>query len=449
MKMATGRRHTESFLVNLAGATTIPVTGTLVNSTTGNVNLTNGQLGIVSVSPFGTVGHNAFTDATPTVTEAPIIQIVQGTPYSQAVATSKVPYPLWVRPFEASAPIDGRNQSIQVTKQDFRLGKHNIWVLGEPSATATGQINVLDETEYALHIAFQGRRIEYQYSLEQAASLTVSVETPNFTALSATYTEPIDWIVQKFGYEINRNSQFFNLGARFQGNDPIVAFLVSDDDAAGDEIATLTAGDVIDVWVYQGVTRTLTLTQEMVDSLVAAATASGFTHIYTIDLSTAGTAGAPSSGLFIMGLDAITAFEDWVPELKQSLRIGLRRGFNPSTVTLTNTVAPDEGQGYSRQLEILYQNTQGQRKYAQRHTENPITNFPSPIVANQQYVVYNILHHSAQQFGHSSQDFQPMREIVCIPRYSAGTTPNAVIATFDTAFNAFLASAGSSAIVSI
>jgi len=442
----------ESFLVNLAGATTIPVsTTTLVNSSTGAVNLTNGQLGIVSVSPFGTIGHNVFTDSTPTVAENPIIQIVQGTPYSASPATASVKYPLWARPFEASSPIDGRNNSLMVTKQDFRYGSHSLWVLGEPSATTTGQINVLDETEYALHIAFAGRRVEYQYSLEQAASLSVSVTTPNFTDLSATYTEPVDWIVQKLGYEINRNSQYFQLGARFQGSDPIVAFAVSDDAGGDQEIAALTVGAVVDVFVYNGVTRTITLTKEMVDTLQEAATASGFTYITAIDLSTAGTAGATvaNSGLFIMALDSNTAHIDYIPEIKNRIRVGLKRGFDYSTVTLDETVAADEGQGYARQLELLYQNTAGQRKYAQKHTLDPVIKFDSPIVSGQEYVVYNILHGRSEQIDHANIVYSPFREIVCIPRYSSGTTTNAVIATFDTAINAFLASAGSSAIVSI
>lgn len=443
MNNTTGRRRTESFIVNLAGATTMPTSGTIYNSSTGNVNLTNGQLGIVAVSPFGTVAHNTFTDATPTVAEAPIIQIVQGTPYSAALATSNVAYPLWPRPYEATSPIDGRNQNLLVTEQAFRSGKHNVWVVGEPSATTTGQINELDETEYAIHIAYQGRRIEYQYSLEQAASTTVAVTTPNFTALSTT--SPIDWIVQKLGYEINRASYYFQIGARWRGTDPVVAFAVSDDATGGQEIAALTAGATVDVFVYQGVTRTLTLTAEMLASLQAAATASGFTHINEIDLSTAGTSDA--TGLFIMALDSVQAYVDHVVEIKNSLRVGLTRGFDYSTVTLTNAVAADEGQGYARQLELLYQRTAGQRKYAQRHTEDPVIAFASPIVAGQEYNVFNLLHGRTEQFGHSSTDHQPFREVVAIPRYSTGTTTNPLLATFRTAINAYLASTGSNAAI--
>lgn len=449
--ISNNRRRTESFLVNLAGATTIPVsTTTLVNSSTGNVNLTNGQLGIVSVSPFGTIGHNVFTDATPTVAENPIIQLVQGTPHSASVATASVKYPLWVRPFEASSPIDGRNSNILVTKQAFRYGKHSLWVLGEPSANTAGQINVLDETEYALHIAFSGRRIEQQYSLEQAASLTVSVVTPNFTDLAATYPEPTDWIVQKLGYEINRNSQNFNLGARYSGHDPLMAFAATDDTDGDYEIAAMAVNDVVEVFIYNGVARTITITQEMLNSIQDAATASGFTYINTIDLSEAGTAhDAPATGLFIMALDEITAYSDAIPEIKNRLRVGLKRGFNSSTVTLDETIHADEGQGYGRQLEILYQNTAGQRKYAQKHTLDPVVKFDSPIVSAQEYVVYNINHGRSEQIDHANVVYSPFREIVCIPRYSSGTTTNAVIATFETAINAYLTSAGSSAIVSI
>lgn len=443
MKHATSRRRTESFIVNLAGATTIPTSGTLSNSTTGNVNLTNGQLGIVAASPFGSVAFNSFTDDTPTVAEAPIIQIVQGTPYSAAVATSNVAYPLWVRPYEATSPIDGRNQNLLVTKQAFRVAKHNVWVVGEPSATTTGQINALDETEYALHIAYQGRRVEYSYSIEQAASSTFSITTPNFTALSTA--EPVDWIVQKMAYEINRSSSYFNLGARWTGNNPVVALAVTDDTGGDYEIAALTVGATVNVFSYQGVTRALTLTKEMLDSLQAAATASGFTYVNTIDLTAAGT--ALNTGIFIMSLDARQAYVDYVPEIKTSIRVGLTRGFDYLTVTNTNTVASDEGQGYSRQLELLYQATAGQRKYAQRHTEDPVVKFASPIVDGQTYHVYNVLHGSATQIDHANIDHQPFREIIAIPRYSSGTTTNAVIATFETAINAYLASSGSNATI--
>lgn len=436
-------RPTESFLVNLAGATTMPTSGTLYNSSTGNTNLTNGQLGIVAISPFGTVAHNTFTDATPTVAEAPIIQLVQGTPYSAALATSNVAYPLWPRPYEASSPIDGRNQNLLVTEQAFRTGKHNIWVLGKPAASTTGQINVLDDTEYTLHIAYQGRRIEYQYSLEQAASLTVSKTTPNFTALSTA--APKDWIVQYIGYEINRASHYFQIGARWRGTDPVIALAVTTDATGGQEIAALTVGATLNVFTYAGVTRTITLTQELLDSLQAAATASGFTYVNSIDISTAGASDA--TGLFIVALDAKLAFADHVAEIKTSLRVGLTRGFDYTTVSLVNTTSADEGQGYARQLELLYARTAGQRKYAQRHTEDPVVNFASPIVTDQTYNVFNISHGRLDNFGHSTSHYQPFREIVCIPRYSTGTTTNPLLATFRTAINAYLATSGSNAAI--
>lgn len=448
------KRATESFLVTLPSLGTMPTSGTLVDSSTGNVNVANGRLGVIAASPYGSVAMNSFVDGSPTIAEAPVIQLVQGTSASGAVATTQVKYPLWVRPFEASNPIDGRSKSITVTKQPFRASAHNIWVVGDPASVDTNPINVLDETDYKIGINFRSRRGEEMFSKEQAASLVVSKTTPNFTALSTAL--PIDWIVTQFVYEINRNSEYFQLGARYQGTDPVVAFAVGEANsgpagaAAGVEIAALTAGTVVNVFVYNGVTRTITLTQEMVDSLQAAATDSSFTYILTSNLSEAGTtSGGSAYGMFIMALDNRTAYVDYIPQIKVRLRVSLMAGFDYQTVALTEPVKADEGQGYGRVLNLIYRATQGQRKYSQIHTEDPYINFSSPVVEDEEYVVYNILHGNSEQVDTFNVVYSPYREILCIPRYSTGTTANPLIAAFDSFMNAWLASSGNANIVTL
>lgn len=454
--IATDRRAPENFIVNLAGATTIPATGTLVDTSTGNVNLTEGQLGIVALSPFGSVAMNSFTDATPTITEAPVIGIVQGTPYSQSIATSSVTYPLWVRPFEQTRPIDGQSKNeIKVTKQAFVGAKHAVWSIGAISSATTGQVNVLDETEYALTIAWDSVRDDTQFSSFSSPAVHPSIVTPDFTTLSSTYPLPVDYILTQFAYNINRNAKGIGTIGNQVGRNPFFALLVGlansgpSGAAAGTAISGLTAGSTLNVITVGSQTRAITLTQEMVDSIQAAGTATGFTYIFTTDLSQAGAAtGGTATGMFIIGLDADQSYVDYIASKKINLTVGLTRGFNYSTVTSARVVAPLEGQGYGRTLSLLYAATQGQRKYFGRHTQDPVVNFPNPIVETQTYVVYNI-HHGSWNSTAGRPEYSPYREIIAIPRYSTGTTTNPVIALFDTALNSWLASSNNANVTAL
>lgn len=456
--LTSTKRATESFIVNIAGQTTIPVTGTLMNSSTGNVNLANGQIGVIAASTYSTtaLAQWSFTDATPTLAETPAIAFVQGTPTSAALSSATATYPLWPRPYEISGVIDGRRKDIIVTKQAFRQATHNCWVVGQPTAATTGKINVVNEATYAIGINYAGRRIEERFSKEQGASLSVEEVAPNFTTLSIA--QPTDWIVQKLAYKINRASFAFNIPSRFKGTDPVVAFVLASANsgpagaAAGTAISALTPG-LFGVYSYKGVTRNLFLTQEMIDSIKAIApptVPNGFTHIILNDVSNAGTTtGGTGFGILIMALDAVTAYIDRIPQLKNRIRVSLKNGFDYTTVYNKELVFADEGQGYGRVLNLLYEATQGQRKYAQRHTEEPVISFASPIVQDQQYVVYNVLHGNNENVDTFNQIYSPYREIIAIPRYSTGTTTNPVIALVDGVFSSWLPTTGNPAVIEL
>jgi hypothetical protein len=183
------KRATENFIVAKQGQSTMPTSGTVSDSATGNVNLADGRLGIVAQSSFGTVAPLTFMDGTPTIAENPRIAIYQGTAASANVGGSTALYPLFVRPFEKTKDLDGTNSKIFTTKQPFRLATNNIWTLGVPSNVATGGVNVLDETEYRLYIAYNSRsNDEFHNGTRQNASQHVSVTTPNFTDLASTET---------------------------------------------------------------------------------------------------------------------------------------------------------------------------------------------------------------------------------------------------------------------
>ena len=447
MNASSNKRPVESFIIGKQGVTTTITAGTLVDSSTGNVNLANGQIGIVSDSIFGTVALNSFCDTTPTVAEAPVIAIYQGTENSAAMSTASATYPLWVRPFERTESIDGR-RPITITKQVARTPSHSTWIVGDATGTA-GEINVADETEYTLTTMFRGRRIEEFYSEQSAASLITSFTTPNFTTLGKTEAQGRSYIVHNMVYQVNQNCKALNLNTRRPSKSPVVAFAIDTAGAAGTAIGGVTpiaSGDSIGVVNTTAGLRSIVLTEALATSIKNAAIAlSGDVianvtwKIVTTDLASAYTDTADL--IMLVALDETAVYVDYIPQVKVRLQVGLTRGFDFNTVTNAQYVYADEGQGDGRSLNLLYNATQGQRKYNLRHEEFPVVNFnTAPFDTSITYVVFNILHSSARQVDTFHNILQPHREIIAVPTYSSGTTPNDVITDLDTAFAAYLGS---------
>lgn len=458
--ISTNIRANESFIVAKVGQTAIPTSGTLNNTSTTNVNLADGQIGVVSDSIWGTVAMNAFVDATPTIAEAPVLAIYQGNGNSAAMATATATYPLWVRPYERTNAIDGRGE-VRVTEQAWRVPTHSTTVVGDTHAAA-GAVNVLSDTEYELAIAFRGRRVEEMYGSEQAASLRASIVTPNFTTLGYTTQQARSYILHNLAWNINRNSTQFAINSRFPNNYPVLALLVDTTGASGTNTAIgggtpLATGDTVTVLTSGGVSKTITVTEAMATSIKNAAVAAAGVaiasvtwEIITIDTSAPTSAANIADAMIIIGLDDKLAFVDWIPQVKNRLTVGLTQGFNQATVRNNEYVQADEGQGDGRTLDLLYKATHGQRKYNLRHTMDPVTDFPSPIVTTSKYRVFNILHGAFQKPDIANTVYVPSREIICIPEYdSDGTTTNPYIATFKSVLNNWLGSTNNGAIVSM
>lgn len=432
----------ENFIVAKVAQTTMPTSGTISNTSTGAVNLADGRIGLASDGIFGSVAMNTFLGATPTIDNAPVMAIYQGTAFSANPGGAIPTYPLSIRSYERTAPIDGRTL-VTVTKQAFRESKHNIWAVGGiPSGTT--DIVPLDETEYRIRIAYRGYRIEEMYSSEEAASTRASVTTPDFTNTPAI-TLPLDWLVTYLGWNINRNSRALNIPTRFAAKDPIVAIAVTTTVTNATTIASLNVGDFLPIVNTQFGIRGVTLTQAMLDSLDAAAAATGFTHYVTIDLANAGTVtGGAAEGLFLMALDSPTALLDYIPQIKNRLVVGLPAGFDTAVVLNSEVVKADPGQGDARTLDMLYKETEGQRKYNLRHESIPSMEYPSPIDLTLTYVVYNIMHGKRSSYDMINEGYMPMREIICIP-----TTNTTLITNFEAAINPWLASGDNQTLVTI
>lgn len=442
MSNYSNKRPVESFLVALAAQTSMPTSGTISDSSTIDVNLSNGQLGIVSAGIGGSVAMNTFLGATPTMAQAPEIRILQGTPYSANTSTYTATHPLTIRPFEQSSLISGAGP-VKVTKQGYVAPEHDVWAIGN-TVGETDAINILDETEYEISIGFRGRRIQELYSREEAAYLRAKVTTPNFTDLGYTDAESTSWILNKLGYEINVNSSAFVVNQRRPNKAPVVALLIDTTGTNGVAIGgvdPIAAGDVLPVVTTSTGSRSITLTTAQATSIKDAAIslfgdviANVTWKIVPVDLTQI-TGTSTADMMFLLALDETLVFVDDIPQVKVYLDVNLPLGFDFALVQRTRANQGTEGEGTARQMELLYQATQGQRKYNLQHEMYPIPQHTSPVLSTETYNIYSILHSNYSQVDVINRVDSPFRDIVLIP--SSNTT---LVTAFDAAINAWLAS---------
>lgn len=448
------KRAVETFLVgsgNQALSNTANSGNHLVNQSTGAVRLADGQLGIVDASGYGS---NTYMDlievATPTAAESPVIQLVQGTSASASPATATATYPLWVRPFEASQPINGNNYVV-ATKQAPAQSTTSTWVIGAANG-ATGEIVSNSNTNYQLSIAYRGRTMDEWYSNEAAASFSPSFVTPDYDALSiSTAALKRDHLLQNLAWVINRNSRAIAVNrAQFKGNDPVVALLIDSTGTTGVEIGQgtpIAAGDTIPVFDVDingsTVTRNLILNADQAASIKNAAISAFGDVIANVtwsivkgDISTAGTAtNGVADILMLIALDREEAFKDYIPQKKIRLDVGLTSGFDYATVAHAEHEEAFEGEGVGAQLAKWYDATHGQRKYNLQQTMDPIVNFPNPVDTADSYYVYVIEHADINQIDTSNTSGSPMREIILVPDEGSTT-----VSELDTALTSWLAS---------
>jgi hypothetical protein len=458
-------RANESFIV-AATSGTVPNDATaLVNTSTGAVNLTDGQVGFFGAYPAdqasGFVAMNTALNHTTTydtVATAPWIQIFQGTADSANPSQGTATYPLWVRPYIKSSIIKGEN-NIRVTKKEPVAPTVSTWYIGQPTGNA-GEIVAEDNTLYQMCITFRGRIQDEQFSPEASASFYPEYTTPNYTSLGTAV--PVDHLIQNLCWNINRNSTAVAVNrTKFRGNAPVVALAIDASgtyDSDGTEIGeggtvgtAIAAGDVVPVVSTQFGVRSITLTAEQAQSIIDAAialtgaanVAALDANILTIDLSTAGTTtNGAADAIILLALDRPLAFEDRVPQTKVRLDVGLTRGFDFASVTHLEGVQASEGIGQGRALDLWYKATQGQRLYNLEHQLDPEPSFPSPIDTADAYYQYTINHEDIDVVDVANTVTTSKKEIILVP--DANTT---LVTAIDNVLGAWVASANGIGIV--
>lgn len=429
------KRPVETFLVATGNQALYNTAGSgnhINNTSTGAVRLSSGMLGFFSASTLGSVAMNVATDATPTVLEAPVIYIAQGTADSASPANSTALYPLVSRPYERTGDIS-RYSKIIATKQAYRTPTNTIWVVGDTGALATGGISADDETEYGLTIAYKGRIMDEMFSgTDSVRFFAPAYTTPNYTTLGTT--NPEDHMIQNLMWVVNRNS--YIMGSSGTGSEPVIGLALDLTGTVGTAVSALTATYLPLVTLSTGGTRGITLTADQVTNLQAALPTGS--SIVTIDLSTAGTAATGADAFAIMALDRKLSFKDRVPQIKVDIDLGLRYGFNWQQVYSEKLSFAFEGENTARQLDLAYRATHGQRKYNLNHVEDPIVEYPSPIDLTTTYTRYNIHYTDISHPDTFASIAAPQLAVILIP--AAGST---TVTQLDTALNSWLESAGS------
>lgn len=373
----------------------------LMNSN-GTVNLSAGQLGIFDNTGFGTVAQNAAIAVGNTITNSPEIYIAQGTAQSQTPGVGN--YPLTNnRPYEKSSPIIGANSVIYTAK---------VCAMPTFSTWEVSGVNVASSTEYAVKIAFRGRRQDEQNSTHGTSSINPNFVTPDYTIVTSI-VNGTDHVLKNIAYQINRSSRAFNVSRpSFGARMPVVAFAVDSTGAAtGVAISALTVGTVLNVFI-SGNQKTLTITPEILNTLTVGLGASE--KIVNINLTTAGTLVAGADKLVIMALDEELAFKDKIAQKKIRLDVGLSRGFDVAA-TAVQVVKPYEGEGQSRQWQLYYEATSGQRKYAQYSQLYPVIEYPTDIVENEVYTAFIIEHFRNDQISFAETTQAGYKTIVLVP----------------------------------
>jgi hypothetical protein len=441
----TNKRATESFIVaKPLGATTAVETGYLsdsFNNLSGTkVNLLPGQIAFMNVTNANTsLGMFQFA-GTDLATLGNQFRIVQGTQFSQdpQAALSKLPYPLVPRTYEQTNVIDAR-ENITVTRQQFRSAAFHTVEITLAAVT--------DETEYSLFVRPISHRNRIFSSSQQNGGMWVSNVTPDFSA-NAAYTNPIDWLVQHTVRDINRNSIVAGNFGRLAGKAPMVAIpLTTQGTAPGAVlISSIAVGTAVPIYSQNGVVKTIIVDQILKDALVAATA----THIAGIDLVNAGkAAGSLAEAFVVIGMDARKVFSDAIPQVKTRVDVTLLNGFTDADTAVV-VGKMDEGEGYGHQLLQLYKNTQGQRKYTNKHIQDPVIEYPSDIDPNIPYDMYIIQHGNTRQVDTANLSLSPYVEYILFPRYLDGAvTNNPYRSTFQTRINDWLSANNKPPVISI
>lgn len=423
------KRAVEKILV-VKGNETLPTDGTLLtNASTLDVNLNDGQIGLLDATPGSSTYNQFFNNAgNQTFNEVPVIKVIQGTDQSADPGAANVPFTK--RPYEQSVEIIGKNV-ISYTAKPYASPFRSASVLAISATPA-------EQSVYSIYLGFRGRRVtEFDSGIHAVVKKKVQVTTGQYSTLGLTSDQ--DDLTQRLCYQIDQNSQQFQpFFGNFGGSWKVLAFAV---DASGGSGVSLTsassAGTSIPVIVTpDGITRSITTDTDLANTFANVVTNTALTGASTIELIDASTYGSGTSDyVLLVAMNEIPAYVDRDPTLKIRIDAGAGDRFEEENVNFVVGSNPFEGQGTYRQWKIYWDNTNGQRSYSQNRDLYPVLVYPTSLVEGATYDAIILEHYSSSQVQFTGTSNSPYKTIVLVPADATGET--AIV----NAFNKWLAPA--------
>lgn len=423
IKIRGSKRPIEKVLVAL-GNTDLPTDGTNINGTGGVVNLTDGQVGLLDVTPGSTTFNEFFNNASAlTFNDIPVAKVVQGTDYSANPGQARIPFTR--RPYESSVDIIGKN--VYAYYGQAYAGPYN------SASTLAVSATPLELSKYSIYLGFRGRRVtEFDSGIHAVVKKKVEFNTPEYSTLGLTSDQ--DHLVKNLAYQINLNSaQFAPYFGNPGGNWRVLAFAVSSTGAGTGVALNAVVGTSIPVVVTPGSgTQAVTMTQELFDTfaqVVANTALTNSSEIQVIDPSNWGVTNANADYLLIVAMNEVPAYIDRDPTLKIRIDAGAGDRFEEENINFVKGSDPFEGQGTYRQWKIYFENTNGQRSYSQNRDLYPVLVYPTSLDSTATYAALILEHYIGTQVSFTGTSVSPHKTIILVP--SGSTAKANILAAFN------------------
>ena len=374
------------------------------------VNLSSGQLGIynesnVSIAP-GTVPA-----------DAPRVFIAQGTPFSAA-------------PLTAVGPADiPSNQSQFIPSVGVKSITYQAASTGVLSGWAIEDVNADSNTAYSFGVAFRSRIKDRNYT--QTAAEIIQVNFP--TGDLSSFTSAEDYLIQNLVAQTNTFSKIVSTNGR-TGNRDIVAFAIDSNGSSGVSGAVAISAISAGTTTINGVIITAEM-EAALDNIAAASSGiSPSSELVPVNLTTAGNA-ANCDAIVVLGLNRDLAVGyDRIDQIKTRIQVGLKNGFDLSTVTLTEGSLAKEAQGTPRVWKRFFEDTVGQRIYGKNKTLFPFAyQYPDYIDTSVTYDVITVEYESEPYRRDQSLTVSNHKVIILVP--STGSSVAALKADLEAFFS--------------
>ena len=367
-------------------------------ATASRVELDSGELGVFDASGQGTNTINTSVDAT-NASGSPKVFLAQGTPFSAS-------------PLSAVGPADQvSNQTQAIPASAVKSVTYQPATTGVLSGWSIEDINADSNTEYSFSVAFRSRIKDRNYT--QTALEVAQVNFP--TGDLSVFTSAEDYLVQNLVAQANTFSKLVSTNGRV-GNRDMVAFAINTDGtaSAGTAISSIVAGST----TVNGVV----ITAEMEVALDNVGTASGWTlstaKVVPVNLATAGDGTtAKADAIVVLGLNRDLAVGyDRIDQVKTRITVGIKNGFDLSTVSVVEGSLAKEAQGTPRVWRRFFEDTVGQRIYGKNKTLFPFAyQYPDYIDDTKTYSALVLEYETAPERRDSALEVTNHKAIVLIP----------------------------------